>query len=277
MAGPLPFSHVPGQTCPVCGRIHPAKPCWRHKEHWRERCGCGRCPKCICCHPAMANSACWRHGGKSGKGVSAGNYRHGRDSKYLKHLPSYLKEAGIKEATDAELLSLRDEAELATTRISANLKEQKEVRAAASWAEAKGALETFVTAVQEGGVDGIAETGRQLQEILKSGAAAEKRLAVLEVRLDQLLDQKTRTVAAEWKRIIDLKTCITMEEAMMIQDAWIKSAKEAITDKAIKEALQRKPEAPARFLLLKWVEAALPLMPRHEQHRPIEARRSLDR
>jgi Spy/CpxP family protein refolding chaperone len=205
----------------------------------------------------MANGACRRHGGKSLKGIAAGRYQGKGHSKYQAQIPAALK-AGIEATwTDDELSSLRDELDLQTRMIAENLKRQKELTAP-PWDDVRQALRNLTAAEGEAAKDAALA---KLAEIVEQGRQAAADLATLRAELQNLIQQKTRTAHAEWKRLIEMRAVLTTEQAVMFQNAWVESARRTITDENMRLALEKKPDAPARWLLAQWLERAIRLMP----------------
>jgi hypothetical protein len=153
-------------------------------------------------------------------------YKHGRYSKYLprKVLPAY------EEAlADGELLSLREEAALLTARVAELLK-RLEKSPPPPWKEALRAA-ARIKAAWPGweGESELAEAFAELDRIVSSGTDAARTSEKTWRELRGVIADKTRTVAAEWKRLCDLKAVLTVEQVMLFVGAILGAARE-LTD-----------------------------------------------
>jgi hypothetical protein len=85
----------------------------------RQLCGAKTRGGGTCRKPPLAGrTRCRLHGGATPVGIGSPHWKHGKRSRYLKHLPQVM-EAGQKAALgDPELLSLKDELALLSARIA---------------------------------------------------------------------------------------------------------------------------------------------------------------
>jgi hypothetical protein len=195
--------------------------------------GGGTCKKA-----AMRNGTgrCRLHGGLSPSGVASPHFKHGRRSKYLKHLPGNLRNAYKAALADPELLSLKDETALLTAR-AMQLLDNLNATEAPPWGRAVEALNDLKVA---GSADAKQQALATLEKVIRTGANA----AVAQERtwreLREVVQEKTRTAAAEWKRLHDLEALVTVEDALGFAKAFLTAAKEVVTDPGILKRLQEK-------------------------------------
>jgi hypothetical protein len=200
---------------PMGSRI-PYKPCGAKKRNGEA-----------CRGAAMPNGRCRLHGGKSLAGVMSPRFRHGRYSKHLGKIKHELR-AGFKAAaTDSELRGLREHAELLDGFI---LDELRKLRNAEPppWGDAVEAINDYKTA-KSGERKG--EAFARLERVIRTGAAAAPQEARIVAKIQELIRDRTKTGAAEWKRQVDLKAVATWDQVMAHAAAVEASAKETITDR----------------------------------------------
>jgi hypothetical protein len=164
------------------------------EPHESRLCGAKTRSGGTCKKFTMSNGTgrCRLHGGLSPAGVASPHFKHGRRSKYLKHLPAHLRDNFKRALADPELLSLREEAALLTTRIM-DLMDKEAPPSQETWSE-----------------------------------------------LRELVQEKTRTASAEWRRLHYLQAVVTVEQALGFAKAFFAAAREVVTDHEMLERLQQR-------------------------------------
>jgi hypothetical protein len=176
------------------------------------------------------------HGGLSPAGVASPHFKHGRRSKYLKCLPADLRDGFKRALADPELLSLKDETAVLTARIM-QLMNKLSTTEAPPWGSAVEALNDLKLA---GSDDEKERALAALENVIRTGADA----AIAQERtwreLREVVQEKTRTAAAEWKRLHDLRALVTVADALGFAKAFLAAAREVITDQKVLAQLQQR-------------------------------------
>jgi hypothetical protein len=203
---------------------HPMHPPIPH-----ARCGAKTRQGGPCPNPAMANGRCRMHGGKSLAGIASGTYRHGNRSRYLKNLPREWQASYRAALADPELTSLRGELAVQGEMIAELLRQLSEGEAP-PWGKAAEALAEFEAAVAGKDTERFRVSLAALRQVIHTGAGAAAQQAEMWDQLLAVIGQKTRTAAAEWKRMAGLKALVTVEQAMQLWRALLMAAREVVTD-----------------------------------------------
>jgi hypothetical protein len=185
----------------------------------------------------MANGRCRVHGGATPKGVASPHFRTGARSRYLKHLTGQVGAAFKAALADPDLGCLRGELALQTARVE-DLLAQLATQEGPAWSTLVLALDVLQMARSKGEpVDAALAT---LDGLIRSGAACaqSRRAAWAEVRA--LMQEKTRTSAAESKRLADLQGVVRVEDALLWARALLTAAREEVTDRDQLRRLQER-------------------------------------
>jgi hypothetical protein len=185
----------------------------------------------------MANGRCRVHGGATPKGVASPHFRTGARSRYLKHLNGQMGAAFKEALADPDLGCLRGELALQTARVE-DLLRQLSREEGPAWTTLVLALDVLQLARSKGEpVDAALAT---LDQLIRSGAACaqSRRAAWAEVRA--LMQEKTRTSAAESKRLADLQGVVRVEDALLWARALLTAAREEVTDRDQLRRLQER-------------------------------------
>jgi hypothetical protein len=182
--------------------------------------------------PLMGRTRCRLHGGASPAGVASPHFRHGKRSRYIKNLPQELR-AGYKAAReDEDLLSLADELALLTTRAGQLLDKLKEVEQPV-WGRAQVSLNALTAAVQDGDAEAVQVSLERHRQVVQSGADAATTQARTWAELRQVIQERTRTAAAEWKRMADLGMLVEVSKFQLFVQVILTAARECVTDKGM--------------------------------------------
>lgn len=171
---------------------------------------------------AMANGRCRIHGGKSLAAVASPTLKHGRYSKYL---PTRMTERYQQALSDPELLELREEVSLLDARLSDVLSRVDTGESGKAWASLRSLFSEYRKAKND--VDRVV-TLSQIEDLIKSGL--DDYAAWEEVR--SLVDQRSRLVASERQRLVQMQQMVTVEQAMTLLAAVSDTVRKHVTDTA---------------------------------------------
>jgi hypothetical protein len=191
---------------PLALKASPPLPCG-----WKAECGAKTRGGAPCRRPPLeGRTRCRLHGGATPAGVASPHFRHGRRSRYLKDLPRDLGRAYRAALDDDELLSLRHELALTVAFIRGRLAELP--AAAPAWGKAVEALNDYKLA--KGDAEKAAALAA-LEQVVRAGAAAVSRERDVREEVRELMQEKGRLAAAEWRRLIDLRAVVPVEQAVL--------------------------------------------------------------
>jgi predicted house-cleaning NTP pyrophosphatase (Maf/HAM1 superfamily) len=80
----------------------------------------------------------------------------------------------------------------------------------------------------------------QMESMLLEGSSAATGRQEAQTTIRELIQEKTRTAAAEWKRLSDLQGVITADRAMAFVESILRAARDVINDQSQLRALQRR-------------------------------------
>jgi hypothetical protein len=169
-------------------------------------------------------------------GIASRRLKDGRFSKYMPK--GGLKRAYERAASDRELISLRDDLALIEAR-QAQLLESLGEAATPPWEEAAGALREFRAAMEAKSTPRMQAALARLEGLFTAGAAAPKVQAKVWREFRALIAQKTRTAAAEVKRLVDMRQMMTKERIAEFVYAMAEAVRRNVTDPATLNAVQR--------------------------------------
>jgi hypothetical protein len=188
---------------------------------------------------AMPNGRCRFHGGLSLKGVNAPAFKHGMRSKYLRRLPAALCDGYREALADPELLSLKDDLGLLTARINQILEKLSE-SAPPKGEDLLGGLGKIDRAVRNGDRSKALAAVRAMTRLVRSGKEATVHQERCWSELREIIQEKTKTAAAEWRRLNELNGVVTVEQALLFARAFLSAARECVTDRSMLRALQER-------------------------------------
>lgn len=173
--------------------------------------------------PNKGSTACRLHGGKSLGGVASPTFRNG---KYSKYMPKHLKKIEREVNVDPELLSLRDDLVVQTSWIAHKLNEFNRTPPPSyealltlfrHWRKAKKPEEK----------EALSE---QLEQVLQQGRSVAAYHASLEESIRTLIQERTKTAQAEWKRLHDLNALVPFEQVAVLLDSLLLLIREVVGD-----------------------------------------------
>jgi len=175
------------------------------------------------------------HGGSTPAGIASPHFRHGKRSRYFRHLPKEIGEHYQAALHDEQLVSLREQLALLEARmleVAGKLKETK----IPPWEEALAALEKLLQA--EKGED-TENALADLQRLMREGVDAGRFQQFVWREIRELVQEKTKTAAAEWKRLSELQGLVTVEQALSFAKAFFVAAKNIGLDPELLKQLER--------------------------------------
>lgn len=183
-----------------------------------------------CLKLPMANGKCFKHGGKLPKGTMAGQYKHGRYSKYL---PTPLGERFMATHDDPELLSLQADVTLVTERITSLLERVTSGESGAAWKLLGRQWKDFRRFRAAGNVVKMQEALELLAEPLEQGIADHAAWEELGLQLDR----RARLADQEQRRLEKLQATLTVDEALGLLGTVLDVLKRHVTDEAVLAAI----------------------------------------
>jgi hypothetical protein len=157
----------------------------------------------------------------------------------LKDLPAGWR-AGFKAAlVDPNLTSLRGELAVQTEIIGQLLRRLSDTEAR-PWGQAVEAFNDLKMATTSKDTDKFKAALAALEQVIRTGADAAASQKEIREELRAVMQERTRTAAAEWRRMADLNVLVTMEEALGLWRALLMAAKEIVTDQGQLRALQER-------------------------------------
>jgi hypothetical protein len=237
-----PYSYRLNNPCPVCGKPHKSRPCWKHKRRWQERCGCGRCPLCICCAPGVKDGpggGCGLHGGKSLVGPANAAYKNGDHSQFgpnamLAKLPEeYRQHAEALRRAHFDVRNLYAVLEAEYGRLC-DLYTQRSSCEAPPWQAAVKAFGKIKQALAKFDLPPrVAALLTAYEETLADGAAWERIKDKLHVQIGDCLDRITRMATAERDMQIKGKILVSVLDAAKWQQVIYNEAARVMKDESI--------------------------------------------
>jgi hypothetical protein len=184
------------------------------------------CPK----PPMVGKTRCYSHGGNSPTGVSAGRFKHGRYSRYMK---LELAQRFLDTCDDPELLSLREDVALVTDRIGELLDQVHSGESGAAWRLLARHWKEFRRFRAAGNVPKMQEALELLAEPLEQGIADHNAWEELGLQLDR----RARLAEQEQRRLEKMQATLTVEEAMGLLRTVLDVLRRHVTDQATLDAI----------------------------------------
>jgi hypothetical protein len=185
----------------------------------------------------MRNGRCRLHGGKSLAGIASPRFKHGRRSKYQKHLPTEFRDHRAEARADPQLLSLKEEIALLTAQIIDLLRSLSAAKAPPRWRVVK-TLDALVEVVGTRDPAKIEAALVAHARMVHTGAAEAQEEVWREIR--KVIQAKARVCEVEWKRMVLLREFLTKEEALTFVAAFLEAAREVVNDPATLRHLQER-------------------------------------
>ena len=188
----------------------------------RLRCGCrakgskGKlCSKCgnvgLCHGYAMENGRCKMHNGNAARGVAHYNYK---DAGWSKYCPQHLRGKAAEVAADPDIVSLRENLEALKVRMYELTEALGDP--GKPWGEVTALLGRLSRVVEnDEGKESVDVALKDLQDAVDQGRAVARSYEGRWAQLLEVNDQYTKTAAAEWKRLNDLRAVIPAEQAVL--------------------------------------------------------------
>lgn len=182
----------------------------------------------------VGQKVCRVHGGATPKGIASPHYKHGRQSKYAPSLPPRMREHYENAINDPQLLEQHKEIGLVEARLIDLLKRVDTGESGAIWQALKTARMDLLVAQRGNSTIDQTKAINRILMLIDRGHTDYR--AWQEV--GNILEQRRKLVESERKRLIELRTVVSSEQAMGLVSALLFSVKEHITDRKILSAIQ---------------------------------------
>src|SRR5262249_44825242 len=155
---------------------------------------------------------CRFHGGNSPRGVAHPSFKHGQHSKYL---PRHLKGDYLRAVRDPELLSLRNQVALLSSREMELTRELAQIESP-PWGQAADALVDVEKAMTAGDLEAAREALASLSHVIRQGADQSARYATVWAELRQVIQERTKMAQAENKRMEIIGEYVSVQDLMVV-------------------------------------------------------------
>jgi hypothetical protein len=153
-------------------------------------------------------NVCYIHGGATPQGPAASRFKHGR---YSKALPQGLRKSFEEYLASPDPLSLLENVAVADARVVELLSRLEH----ADWPKVKKVWETTKEAASKGDLAGVTAGMAELDVVFQANA---KNDDVWE-QIQQVQEHKGELAAREWKRRVDMKQVISVEQLLLLVSA----------------------------------------------------------
>lgn len=208
-------------------------------ENGKPICGAKRANQDITCkNPPLENGRCYRHGGRTPKGIASPHFKHGQTSRYA-HLPPRLSERVAEFMQRPDQLEGRENIAVIDARLSDLYSQLHSAEPTDVWADLKQryiAIQQLRKAEED-----TAEAEEDFQDMLYNGVAEMYKADKIWQDILQLTEQRRKLTESENKRIKEAGQFITAEQFMMFIQLVLGIIKQNVSDRrelnAISEAL----------------------------------------
>ena len=187
--------------------------------------------------PITGATTCRMHGGTAAvanRGRGNGNYKHGRHTKDFGE--SKLKQRYLIAREDPDLLAMRDEIAVLDTLLGegiARLTSEEEGASLKQWTR----VADLVLDLDAGAAANNRAKQRELVTKLKDAVQAGKRAAETRVEVRQLIQERTKVVDREHKRIVAMKGMLTADQANAVFERILDELDAVVTDPEMRREL----------------------------------------
>ena len=210
--------------CPKCGHVH--KGCTAHSKHRDAQ---GNLVPCRVTAPLdpVTHKCRMHNGGRKNGGMAHGCYVHGRRSKYLKDIPAKLRGGYRRALRDPELHSVDDEIAALESRLRELFRDLSKTEAP-PWGRVIDSLVSYEQALKGKDKASTKKSFARLQKAIRQGSdAAEAQTAIWD-DLKETMALKAKLAAQAHGREIDLAVFVRSDEALMLFDALLETAKNVL-------------------------------------------------
>lgn len=223
------------------GHFHPDGRVRGSEQPVEGRCGKklrGSDPPRYCTQwPVKGGTACRFCGGKSPKGAASPHYKHGR---YSRHLPTDLRKKYVEAMGDKELISLRDELGILTTRMMTLMEKLSKTDAEPPWSQLVKEWDRMLNVREKGDGDALEKSLTRIETLIRTGREATRVQKEVWEELRALVQEKTKTAAQEWKRLNDINAVVSVDQAMLFARSLLEAAREVVKDRETLRLLQER-------------------------------------
>jgi hypothetical protein len=182
-------------------------------------------------YPVKTKSNCRMHGGKTPFGIASATWVHGRNSKYL---PARMRDAYQASMEDKELLALRHELSVVDARIADLYQRVDTGESGKLWLRSREVLQDLRKALATQDPKKTTEAIIELDDLIRHGASDYSAWD----EIHTLFELRRRLVETERRRLIDMQTMISAEQATGIVRALLYAVRENVTDLNILNRIQ---------------------------------------
>lgn len=156
---------------------------------------------------------CTVHGGLTPSGIASPNFKHGRYSKHMKHLPPVYQESYMEHLANPDLMSLRDDIALMDSRVDELFQDLSKLSGSADiWKALQKAWSNFLVANRK---KNHADMQRYLNELDSIISAGDVRAGIWS-SIMVVKEQKRKIQESELKRLTMNNLMITNEQAISL-------------------------------------------------------------
>jgi hypothetical protein len=179
------------------------------------------------------------------------NFKNGVHSRYL---PKHLAKDYSQAVSDPDLLSMRSQAALLTTREMELTRQLSEMEAPA-WNQAVTVLGELETAMESKDKTGLQKAFGDLKQIIRDGADGIAKYSQTWSELRQVIQEKARLSQAESKRLEQVGGYVKTEDLMLVLFGILEAVKTHVQDSNARQAIQTRFNALIDSRSLKHVDA----------------------
>jgi hypothetical protein len=162
------------------------------------------CTRYILCK----NGRCRTHSGNAASGLASATFKHGR---YSKALPQGLRKSFEEYLASPDPLSLLENVAVADARVVELLSRLEH----ADWPKLKASWEATSKAIKGGDLAGAMAGMAELDALFQTMATNDD---VWE-QIQQVQEHKGKLAAREWKRRVDMRQVVTLEQLLLLMSA----------------------------------------------------------
>lgn len=189
---------------------------------------------------------CRFHGGASHPG-GPGHHGMTQGGRYSKFLPARLRERYEEAADDPQILSNREDVALLQARITELTQRLYTGEADRVWVDLRRHMRDFDRLTREAEAHAPdTERGSALRAQANEALAEARRLVNVGAteaetwrELTKALNEKTRLARTEWKRLVDLRQLITVEQALAFASQLLNAVVRHVDDPGVRARINR--------------------------------------
>jgi hypothetical protein len=207
-----------------------AERCTAHSRGGPDRPGGERCRK----RKMAGREVCELHGGKTPRGPASPHFKHGRYSRDT-GIPASVRKRFEQSYTDPELLSRRRNVALLRVRADELLANIDTGETLGGWDKLRALWADYKRAIRQNDGEQIQIKSREIDALIAGGLS---RVAAWRDWKQAAADEDAAAFR-EWKRLVDLRQLLTIEQGMVLIHAITSSVKQHVRDPEALKAISR--------------------------------------